>query len=78
VKHTCDEEKPVRRTNTTVRIFTSFEEENRAEHRRLARMTPEERLSEFAVLQERVWGDLWTSLPMKKVASWETQGLTRD
>lgn len=61
----------MRRTNTTVRIFTSFEEENRAEHRRLAGLTPEERLSEFAVLQERVWGELWTSLAMKKVASWE-------
>lgn len=78
MKHTCDEEKPVSRTKTTVRIFTSFEEENRAEHRRLAGMTHEERLAEFAVLQERVWGELWTSLPMKKVASWETQGPTRD
>jgi hypothetical protein len=68
----------VNRPRTTVRIFNSFEEENRAEHRRLARMTPEERLAEFAVLQERVWGELWTSVPMKKSASWERQGTARD
>jgi hypothetical protein len=67
----------VNRSRTTVRIFTSFEEENRAEHRRLAEMTPEERCSEFAVLQERVWGDLWTSVPMKKVATWESRGRVR-
>ncbi len=59
------------RTGKPVRVFTSFEEENRAEHRRLAEMTHEERCAELAVLQERTWGSLWTSVPMTKVASWE-------
>lgn len=59
------------RTGKSVRVFNSFEEENRAEHRRLAKMTHEERCAELAVLQERIWGELWTSVPMRKVASWE-------
>lgn len=54
-----------------VRVFSSFEEENAANHRRYAEMSPEERLREFAVLQARVWGDRWTSIPMVKTASWE-------
>lgn len=60
------------RNGKSVRVFSSFEEENRAEHRRLTAMTHKERCAEFAVLQERTWGPLWTSVPMKKVASWET------
>lgn len=54
-----------------VRVFTSFEEENEAEYHRLAIMTPDERLEEFAVIQERAWGKKWTSEPIKKTASWE-------
>lgn len=54
-----------------VKVFSSFEEENRAEHRRLARMTPMERLEEFAILQERMWGTKWTKEPMVKIASYE-------
>jgi hypothetical protein len=41
----------------TIRVFRSFEEENEAEYRRLAGMTPDERLEEFTVLQERAWGE---------------------
>lgn len=59
------------RAGASVKVFASFEEENRAEHQRLAEMTPEERCAELAVLQERAWGELWTSVPMKRVASWE-------
>lgn len=54
-----------------VAIFNSFEEENAAEYRRRAAMTPEERMAEFAKLQERAWGTKWTSEPMVKVATWE-------
>lgn len=57
--------------DTRVRIFSSFEEENAAEHRRLAKMSPQERLREFAVLQERHWGRGWGDLPMTKKATWE-------
>ena len=54
-----------------VEIYTSFEEENEAELRRRSEMSPEECLAEFAALQERLWGDLWTSVPMARVATWE-------
>ena len=54
-----------------VKVFSSFEEENRAEYRRRARMTPMERLEEFGKLQERAWGKKWTEEPMVKVATFE-------
>jgi hypothetical protein len=54
-----------------VAIFSSFEEENDAECDRLARMTPTQRLDEFAILQERVWGEKWTREPMRRIASIE-------
>ena len=41
-------------------VFSSFQEENNAEHVRLAMMTPTQRLDEFALLQERLWGKKWT------------------
>jgi hypothetical protein len=54
-----------------VRVFDSFEEENEAEHRRLAAMTHDERMREFAVLQARRWGEDWGRRPIVKRASWE-------
>ncbi len=57
--------------NLRVRVFHSFDEENLAEHRRRARMTPQERMAEFAVLQERLWGEEWTTKPLVRVATWE-------
>jgi hypothetical protein len=66
-----------RRENTrgkVVRVFSSFEEENAAEHRRLAAMTPLERMREFAVLQARRWGESWDRVPIERRASWEHVG----
>ena len=57
--------------NTKVRVFSSFEEENAAEHRRLAGMSHQERMQEFAVLQARRWGDTWGEAPIEKRVSWE-------
>lgn len=57
--------------NLNVSIYSSFEDENRAEHRRLASMTPAQRWDEFAVLQERVWGEKWKSKRMSKIARYE-------
>ncbi len=54
-----------------IRIYSSFEEENRAEYVRRAKMTYQERMKEFAILQERRWGSKWTSEPMVKIASFE-------
>jgi hypothetical protein len=54
-----------------VRVFSSFEEENVAEHRRLAGMSPQDRLREFAVLQARRWGESWSREPMQRKITWE-------
>ena len=55
----------------SVKMFSSLEEENRAEHRRLAALTPNQRLKEFAILQERVWRTRWTEDRIVKTASVE-------
>ncbi len=60
-----------KRRNMSIEVFSSIEEENLAEYRRRAQMTPMERLKEFAILQERAWGDKWTKEPMVKVISYE-------
>ena len=62
--------KPIRhrRKNWAVTVYHSFAEENNAEYLRLARLTPSQRLAEFEVLQERLWGPGWTRKPMKKTA----------
>ena len=60
------------RREIRVQVFSSFEEENEAEHRRLAGMDPQARLREFSVLQKRRWGQAWGSAPMiRKKATWE-------
>ncbi len=61
----------MRTRDTKVEVFSSFEDENAAEHRRLAAMSPEECWGEMAVLQERMWGPEWATTPIEKVASWE-------
>lgn len=53
------------------RIFRSLEEENQAERRRRAQMTPHERWQELSVLQARRWGPDWATKPMTKTATWE-------
>lgn len=51
----------------SIKRFSSFEEENLEEHHRLFEMTPEQRLEEFEVLQERAWGKKWTKEKIKKI-----------
>lgn len=60
-----------KKRDMSIEVFSSIEEENRAEYARRARMTPMERMEEFAILQERVWGDKWTKEPIVKVISFE-------
>ena len=55
----------------TVKIYSSYDDENRAERERRARMTAAERCREMATLQVRRWGESWTSTPIVKIASWE-------
>ncbi|KAA3612021.1 MAG: hypothetical protein D8M58_19945 [Calditrichaeota bacterium] len=57
--------------NKTVKIFSSFEEENEAEQKRRRQMTSEERMREFSVLMDRRWGKDWHSKPIKKIVSYE-------
>jgi hypothetical protein len=59
------------KTRGRVEIFSSFEDENRAEYRRRAKMTPEERLAELSALQEQAWGKQWAEEPFVRVATWE-------
>jgi hypothetical protein len=54
-----------------VAIYSSFQEENAAEIKRRSLMSVEERFKEFAVIQERAWGKLWTETPIKKTVSFE-------
>jgi hypothetical protein len=61
-----------RSSNRKIRVFSSFEDENRAEYERLSRMTPNQRLDEFTVLQKRAWGSNWTKKPIKRIATVET------
>ncbi|MCU0305469.1 MAG: hypothetical protein MUC56_15555 [Thermoanaerobaculales bacterium] len=60
------------RDEALVRVFVSFDDENEAEHRQLASMSPQERMLEFAVLQARRWGQAWGRSPIVKRATWET------
>lgn len=57
--------------NKAVKIFGSFEEEEKAESQRRSAMTVSDRLEEFAVIQERVWGDKWTRTPIARKVSFE-------
>jgi hypothetical protein len=54
-----------------VRVYSSFEDENLAEHQRLAAMSHHERISEAAILQSRRWGESWGLTPIVRTASWE-------
>ena len=54
-----------------VEIFTSFEDANKADYSRWAKMSPKQRWDELAVLQRRVFGPGWTRRKMKKIASFE-------
>jgi hypothetical protein len=54
-----------------VRIFSSLEEENQAEFLRMAKMTPNQRLEEAAILQDRAWGKNWHKKRIKKIFSIE-------
>jgi hypothetical protein len=52
-------------------IFSSFEEENSAEHNRLASLSPAKRLKEFGILQQRVWGAKWTKSRIPHIVKFE-------
>jgi hypothetical protein len=60
-----------RKKKHLVSIFSSFAEENAAEHKRLANLSPEKRLAEYGVLQQRAWGSKWTRGRISRTATVE-------
>ena len=68
--HSLQQRSRERALRARVQVYRSFAEENEAEVLRRATMSHEERLAEFAAIQERVYGLRWHA-PMRKVASWE-------
>ena len=54
-----------------VRIFNSLNEENIYNAKRMAEVSISERLDIFGVLQARVFGERWTTIPIKKIVSFE-------
>ena len=54
------------KSKNEVKVFNSFEEENKAEHQRRKRMTQEEIYKEFSILQDRRWGKNWHLKPIVK------------
>ncbi len=57
--------------NLNIKVFNSFEEEEAAEYKRRSEQSPQERMKEFAILQERCWGDKWTKSKIEHVVSYE-------
>lgn len=55
----------------TFQVFTSFEEEAKAEYSRRSKQSTQERIHEFSILQERCWGEKWTNQKIKHIVSFE-------
>ena len=58
-------------TRRQVRVFASLEAADEAESRRRGSQDRSQRLREFGVLQDRMWGEGWTSEPLVKAVWWE-------
>jgi hypothetical protein len=54
----------MKQDRTDFSLIVSHEEAEKAELQRRRNQTPLERMMEFSILQERVWGEAWTSKPM--------------
>ena len=55
-----------------IMMFSSFEEENRAEYQRRSKLSLADRIQEFSAIQQRIWGKDWTSKPIIKKAVFES------
>ena len=54
-----------------IKLFISFEDENRYESERRRKMTAEEKMKEFSIIMERRWGSDWRSQPIVKKVTFE-------
>lgn len=54
-----------------VKIFSTYEEEMEFEYQRRSKQSPQDRIREFSILQERCWGEKWTDEKLKYVVSYE-------
>ncbi len=54
------------KSKNEVEVFTSFEEENKAENQRRKKMTQKEIFEEFSAIQDRRWGKNWHLKPIVK------------
>lgn len=61
----------MKKRNLSFQVFNSFEEEANAEYNRRSKQSPKERMKEFAILQERCWGEKWTQKPIELVVTFE-------
>lgn len=57
--------------NMTIQLFDSVEEENTAEYKRRAALSPEQRMIEFSAIQERVFGKEWQTKKIDPRVSYE-------
>jgi len=57
-----------------VEVFSSFEDEMKAEYKRRSEQSPQDRIREFSILQERCWGEKWTNRKIEPVVSFEKVG----
>ena len=54
-----------------VKIYNSFQAAETANSSRLSLMSIEDRLKEFAVIQQRAWGKRWTETAIVKKITFE-------
>jgi hypothetical protein len=54
-----------------ITFYKSQEEESAAEYERRYKQSPEDRMHEFSILQERCWGEKWTGRRIESIISYE-------
>jgi hypothetical protein len=61
----------MKKRNLTIKVYDSFEQEERADIQRRSNKTPKENLDEFAILQSRVFGENWHKQKMVRNITFE-------
>jgi len=61
----------MKKRNLTIKVYDSFEQEEKAETQRRSKKTPRECLDEFGILQKRVFGEDWHQQKMVRTITFE-------